>query len=148
MLKDQVGIELEAGRIEQAADRARAQGREQAGHLRAVDRPDRVRDAGDGGLERLEPGQIRLVGEIKGRKGLGEGRGEEGAAVGGERADRGGTDAVMAERDAAARAVIAERLLGFEHDHPAMMREPGPGRKTRDAAADDQEIRARHGARR
>ena len=52
----------------------------------------------------------------------------------------------MAERDAAARAVIAERLLGLEHDHPAMPHQPRRRRKPGNAAADDEEVGVGHGA--
>ena len=71
---------------------------------------------------------------------------EEGAAVRGERADGGIADAEMAEGDAPAGAVIAERLLGLDHQHLAVRGEAGGGGKPRDAAANDQEIRALHGA--
>ena len=91
-------------------------------------------------------GKPRLVGEIEGWKGPAERRREKGPAVSGEGAHRRVADAVMAERDAAARAVIAERLLGLEHDHPPVPREPRRRRKPGNAAADDQEIRALHGA--
>ena len=70
---------------------------------------------------------------------------EEGPAVSGERAHRLAADAVMAERDAAPGAVIAERVLGLDDDHLAVPRQPGGGRQAGNAAADDDEVRAVHG---
>ena len=64
----------------------------------------------------------------------------------GERADDPVADAEMGEGRAAAGAVIAERLLGLEHDHAPMPGQPRCRRKAGDAAADDQEVRV-HGAR-
>ena len=143
-LEQGVGVELEAGRVEQARAARRPVRTGQSAAISAAS-TGRIASVKLGHLRRRAPssaGRVVLVGEIERGEGprdrrLAEAlrrRLEKGAAVGGERAHRRVADAVMAERDAAARAVIAERLLGLEHDHPAVRAPAAPpprGRRCR-----------------
>src|SRR3546814_13275861 len=54
-------------------------------------------------------------------------------------------DAVMAEGDAAAGGMIAERLFGLAHHDTSMSRQPGGRGKSRHPAAYHPEIHCRHG---
>jgi len=154
MLQQRIGIEPEAVRMDETRDDRIATGaerREKGAHPRLV----RILQSAGKGRHRLAERRQRrshlLGGDEQGRRAPGQraafGCEKVVAAVGGEPAHQRVADAVMGEGGASAGAVMADRLLGLQHDHPAMGGKGGAGRKARDTPADDQKVSTLHGAR-
>ncbi len=128
----------------------------EAGNAVGVEPLDRIRHFAHRRRQFIEQRQVLLLGEVERSEKMRDRRVaeacglrlEKGTAVQGQRLHHGIADPVMTGGNAAPGAVIAERLLGLEHDHLAMSGEARRRRKPRNATANDEEVRAVHGRQR